>query len=160
MASKTIPKRSKKISADWPVWYDPASPVGSAVRYVASLSGYFNWVGFYALKGKVLQLGTYIGGATPHRSIAVGKGVCGMAVKEDRDLNVPDVTRFEGYLACNAVTRSELVVLVRDPKGRIRGQIDIDSRTPSAFGPEEETRVREVAAELGRLWPESGNRKN
>ena len=160
MASKSRPKRSEKISPDWPVWYDPSAPLGSAVRYVASMSGLFNWVGIYALKGKVLELGPFIGEESPHRRIPVGKGVCGTAVKEDRDVNVPDVTRFEGYLACSATTRSELVVLVRNPKGRILGQIDIDSRTPSAFGPEEEKRVREIAAELGRLWPESGNRKS
>lgn len=136
-----------------PVWYQPEAPLGSAVRHVASLSGKFNWVGIYLLKGKFLELGPYIGKKTDHTRIAIGKGVCGTAVKEDRDQNVPDVHGVENYLACSLETQSELVVLIRDGKGGVLGQIDIDSHTTNAFGPEEERAVRKVADELGELWP-------
>lgn len=153
MAKKT-PRKLKPISPDWPVWFDPEAPLGSAVRYVASLSPRFNWVGIYELRGKTLHLGPYIGAPSEHTRIPVGKGVCGTAVAENADQNIPDVKSHGNYLACSLETRSELVVLVRDRKGRILGQIDIDSHTPNAFGPEEEQKVRKVAEELGERWPE------
>lgn len=149
------PKRRpvKVISPDDPVWFDPLSPLGSAVRYVAGLSPKFNWVGIYVLKGKTLKLGPYLGAKTDHTSIPVGKGVCGTAVAEDQDQNVPDVSAVGNYLSCSVETRSELVVLVRDAKGKILGQIDIDSHVPAAFGSTEESAVKRVAKELGERWP-------
>lgn len=143
----------KPISPSWPVWYDPASPLGSAVRYVASLSPHFNWVGIYVLKGKALELGPYVGAETEHTRIPVGKGVCGTAVAQNADQNVADVTQTDNYLACNLETRSELVILIRDRSGNILGQIDIDSHKLNAFGTSEEQSVRQVAKELGHLWP-------
>jgi L-methionine (R)-S-oxide reductase len=135
-----------------PVWYDGASPLGSAVRYLASLSPKFNWVGIYLLKGKTLVLGPYLGAKTDHIRIPVGKGVCGTAVKKEQDQNIPDVRAISNYISCNLETRSELVVLVRDRKEKIVAQIDIDSHTAGAFGAEEERVVRQVARELGQLW--------
>lgn len=154
-ATRTRVKRpaSLPISPDWPVWYDPASPLGSAVRYVGSLSAKFNWVGIYLLKGSVLVLGPFLGKPSPHARIAVGKGVCGTAVSENRDQNVADVSSAGNYLSCSPDTRSELVVLIRDSGGKVLGQIDIDSNTPDAFGPEEEQAVRRIANELGERWP-------
>lgn len=143
-----------KIDLDQPSWFDPTSPLGSAVRYVASLSPKFNWVGVYVLKGKFLELGPFIGADTDHRRIPIGKGVCGTAVAENADQNVPDVRELNNYLSCSLETRSELVVLIRDRNGKILGQIDIDSHTVNAFGESEEKAVKQVANELGELWPE------
>lgn len=140
-------------SQDLPVWFHPTAALGSAVRYVAGLSSRFNWVGIYILRGKTLELGPFIGAPTPHKKIRVGQGICGTAVQLGVDQNVPDVRARENYLACSVETRSELVVLIRDQKKRIVGQIDIDSHSPDAFGPEEEQAVRKVASELGALWP-------
>jgi L-methionine (R)-S-oxide reductase len=149
-ANRTSPT---KISPDWPVWYNPVAPLGAAVRYIASLSPRYNWVGIYVLKGKNLELGPYIGAPTDHKRIPVGKGVCGTAVAEDRDLNIPDVRAIDNYLSCSLETQSELVVLIRDRAGKILGQVDIDSHSRSAFGPNEEEKVRQIARELGELWP-------
>jgi GAF domain-containing protein len=152
MSSKGI-----SVSPAWPVWFQPDAPLGSAVRYVAGLSPKFNWVGIYVLKGTkgkaMLELGPYIGAATQHTRIPVGKGICGTAVSQNADQNVPDVEGHANYLACSIETKSELVVLIRDKKGAILGQIDIDSHTRSAFGPEEERAVKQVADELGARWP-------
>ena len=93
------------------------------------------------------------GQESEHTRIAVGQGVCGTAVAENADQNVADVRARENYLACSLETRSELVVLVEDRKGKILGQIDIDSHTPNAFGAAEESAVKKVANELGELWP-------
>jgi L-methionine (R)-S-oxide reductase len=135
-----------------PAWYQPRNALGSAVDHVATLSPKFNWVGIYVLKGDVLELGPYIGAPTEHTQIPVGVGVCGAAVAGNKDMNVPDVTGVENYLACSLETASELVVLIRARDGRILGQIDIDSHTRGAFGPAEEEAVRRVALELGDLW--------
>jgi GAF domain-containing protein len=140
-------------SSQAPVWFDPLAPLGSAVKYVASLSPRYHWVGIYVLKGKSLVLGPFIGSETEHQKIPVGTGVCGTAVAENRDMNVPDVTAVDNYLACNVETRSELVVLIRDSKGKVLGQIDIDSHLAGAFGADEEAQVKQVAQELGELWP-------
>ncbi len=152
-AKSATSRRLENITPDQPVWYDAASPLGSAVRHVASLSAKFNWVGVYLLKGKFLELGPFIGAPTDHKKIAVGQGVCGTAVAVGSDQNVPDVRARENYLACSLETRSELVVLIRDRKNRIVGQIDIDSHELNAFGSDEEQAVRKVAEELGKVWP-------
>ncbi|MBU6374727.1 MAG: GAF domain-containing protein [Bdellovibrionales bacterium] len=146
-------KRVEDVSVNQPVWFQPEAPLGSAVRYIASLSPRFNWVGIYILRGKSLVLGPFIGEATEHKKIPVGTGICGTAVAENRDLNVPDVTQVKNYLSCSVATKSELVVLVRSLEGKILGQIDIDSHIPAAFGEQEESWVRQVARELGERWP-------
>lgn len=117
------------------------------------MSARFDWVGVYVLHGDVLELGPYLGAATEHTRIPVGRGVCGTAVALGQDMNVPDVSRAGNYLACSTATRSELVVLIRNRQGVIVGQIDIDSHTLDAFGPVEEAAVREVAERLGAQWP-------
>ncbi len=128
--------------------------LAEAVKDVKLVSDHFDWVGIYFLKNGVLELGPYIGAKTEHTRIAIGTGVCGTAVAEDRDINVPDVHAVQNYLACSLETRSELVVLVRDLEGKILGQIDIDSHTPGAFGAREEQAVKAVAKKLGVIWSE------
>lgn len=132
-------------------------PIGACWAAVKALSAvpHFNWTGIYLLEGDTLYLGPYVGEPTEHTAIPVGRGVCGRAVAEERDLNIPDVTREENYLACSIKTKSELVVLIR-PGGEIFGQIDIDSHFPDAFGPVEEELVREVAVALERKLEQLG----
>jgi L-methionine (R)-S-oxide reductase len=104
----------------------------------------------YMLHDKELVLEAYSGRATDHTRIPVGVGVCGTAVASKQDQNVPDVRAVENYLACNAWTRSELVVLIR--RGNlILGQIDVDSDMPNPFTPDEEAAVRRVADALAIL---------
>ena len=91
----------------------------------------------YMLHGDELVLEAYDGRNTDHTRIPVGQGVCGTAVATRRDQNVPDVRAVENYIACNAWTRSELVVLIRRGD-RILGQIDVDSDEPDPFTAEEE----------------------
>ncbi len=96
------------------------------------------------LHGDELVLEAFAGRETDHTRIPVGQGVCGTAVATGRDQNVPDVRSVENYIACNAWTRSELVVLIRRGD-RILGQIDVDSDEPDPFTDAEETEVRRVA---------------
>jgi L-methionine (R)-S-oxide reductase len=104
----------------------------------------------YMLHGSELVLEAFAGRETEHTRIAVGHGVCGMAVATGVDQNVGDVTSRENYIACNLFTRSELVVLIR--RGTtILGQIDIDSDTPDPFTADEEHAVRQIADALAVL---------
>ena len=104
----------------------------------------------YMLHGNELVLEAHAGRNTDHIRIPVGVGVCGTAVALGKDQNVPDVRAVENYLACNAWTRSELVMLIR--RGSlILGQIDIDSDVPDPFTAEEEAEVKQVADALAIL---------
>ena len=104
----------------------------------------------YMLHGSELVLEAHAGRDTDHTRIPVGVGVCGTAVASGKDQNVPDVRAVENYLACNAWTRSELVVLIR--RGSLLlGQIDIDSDVPDPFTAEEEAEVKQVADALAIL---------
>jgi L-methionine (R)-S-oxide reductase len=110
---------------------------------------HYHWVGVYFLKGNTLVLGPYVGPETEHTHIPVGRGVCGTAVAENTNQIVDDVRRLSNYLACNLETRSEIVVLIRDPKtNRILGQIDIDGTEVGGFDQSDEKFLEEVAKRL------------
>mgnify|MGYP003551975112 CR=1 FL=1 len=83
--------------------------------------------------------------------IGVGKGVCGTAVAEGRNMNIPDVREVSNYLACSTETRSELVVLIRSGE-TIHAQIDIDSHDVGAFDEATVTDVQCVADTLARAY--------
>ena len=104
----------------------------------------------YMLHGDDLVLEAYAGRETEHTRIAVGHGVCGTAVATGEDQIVGDVQAVGNYIACNAWTRSELVVLIRRG-ATILGQIDVDSDQPDPFTAEEESEVRRVAEALAVL---------
>lgn len=97
-----------------------------------------------------LELGAFDGRETQHTSIPVGRGLCGKAVSERRDLNVADVAATPEYLACSRETRSELIILIRR-HDEILGQIDIDSDMPDGFSDAEQAAVKEVADALATL---------
>jgi GAF domain-containing protein len=104
----------------------------------------------YMLHGDDLVLEAHAGRETEHTRIAVGHGVCGTAVATGEDQVVGDVQAVDNYIACNAWTRSELVVLIR--RGElILGQIDVDSDEPDPFTDEEVGAVRAVADGLAVL---------
>lgn len=136
-----------------------------AVAAIAAAEGRFDWVGIYLLEDSEgsaegsahgpseLVLHNYIGKPTEHERITVGVGVCGTAVAEGRDINVPDVHAIDNYLACSLETRSELVVLIRDPAtGEIHGQLDLDSDQPAAFTERDERELKLVADWLAGLF--------
>jgi L-methionine (R)-S-oxide reductase len=104
----------------------------------------------YMLNGDVLDLEAFAGRPTDHTQIAVGKGVCGTAVAESRDLNIPDVREITNYISCSIYTRSELVVLIR--RGPlILGQIDVDSDAIDPFTDAEEAEIKKIADALAVL---------
>lgn len=117
----------------------------SAIEYLHNSNPRFHWTGIYELfPDNVLRLGPYIGAPTDHVFICVGNGVCGSAVAEKRNKNIPDVTKEPNYLACSSSTKSELVVLIRNNE-TIFAQIDIDSHDYDAFDADIVQQVEKVA---------------
>lgn len=110
----------------------------------------YTGVYMYMVRGDQLELEAFDGRPTDLTEIAMGEGMCGKAVAEKRDLNIPDVSAADGYLSCSIETKSELVVLIRR-HDEILGQIDIDSDLLDGFPPAEEGAVREVADALAAL---------
>lgn len=115
----------------------------------------YDWVGFYMLeKGRggqpdMLVLGPYIGAPTPHKRIPLNQGICGAAASSGQTVVVDDVSKDPRYLACSIQTKSEIVVPVY-VKGRVVGELDIDSHTPAAFTPEDRRLVEHCAELVGR----------
>ncbi len=121
-----------------------------AVRKIAaSDTKRISWTGVYLLnaEGNELWLHNYVGTPTEHAKIAVGQGVCGTAVAEKSNKNIPDVRKVENYLTCNPDVQSELVVLIR-AGDVIFGEIDLDSEEPKAFKADDEAAVQAVADKL------------
>jgi L-methionine (R)-S-oxide reductase len=123
-----------------------------AVKHIKQADPRYNFVGIYMLNedGDELWLQNYLGEPTDHARIPVGRGVCGTAVAENRNQNVPDVTQVGNYLSCSPRTKSELVVLIH-AGSQIAGQIDIDAREVNAFSPDDQTNIELVAAKLGEM---------
>ncbi len=91
-----------------------------------------NWAGFYFWDGRELVVGPFQGKPACVR-IALGKGVCGTAAATRRTQLVPDVHAFPGHIACDAASRSEIVVPLFDAHGGLIGVWDVDSPTPARF---------------------------
>ena len=105
-----------------------------------------NWAGFYLLEGETLVLGPFQGKLACVR-IPVGRGVCGTAVAENQVQRVEDVHAFDGHIACDAASNSE-IVLPLVVKNQIIGVLDIDSTVFSRFTIEDEQGLRELVANL------------
>ena len=124
----------------------------TAIRGLHEMDPRFHWTGIYELfPDNVLRLGPFIGAPTEHVFIGVGNGVCGTAVAEKRNINVPDVRNVTNYLACSTETRSELVILIRSGE-KIHAQIDIDSHEVAAFDDSAVEQVQEIADWLAKAY--------
>ena len=134
-------------------WY---TNLASASALLMAHLPQLNWVGFYLADANKLRLGPFQG-LPACLSIEFGKGVCGTSAAERRSLRVDDVHAFPGHIACDARSRSELVVpLIGRGNGRVLGVLDLDSPELARFseadrlGLENLVRVLVDATE----WPE------
>jgi len=104
-----------------------------------------NWVGFYFFDGKELVVGPFQGLPACVR-IPLDKGVCGAAARSGQTQRIDDVHAFPGHIACDAASRSELVVpLLRD--GQLFGVFDLDSPQPARFDAQDQAGL-EILAHL------------
>ena len=100
----------------------------------ALLKSRFNWfwVGFYKVEGDHLILNAFQGPVACVK-IRKGKGVCGKSWEENKSIIVKDVDLFEGHIACNEASKSEIVIPIRDKKGEIAYVLDLDHDRINAF---------------------------
>ena len=130
---------------------DPVANAANAAAAIYHSLPDLNWAGFYFLRGQELVLGPFQGKPACVR-IPVGKGVCGTAAAERRSVLVADVHAFSGHIACDAASRSELVVpLVRGDN--LLGVLDLDSPEPGRFTETDRIGCEALAAILVRHLP-------
>jgi L-methionine (R)-S-oxide reductase len=109
----------------------------------------FLWVGFYLVQQDTLVLGPFQGPVACTR-IAKGKGVCGTAWMEKRNILVPDVEQFPGHIACSSLSRSEIVLpAFRD--GKVFLVLDVDSEELNHFSEEDEKGLQEIIRIIEKL---------
>ena len=112
-----------------------------------------NWAGFYRFDGSELVLGPFQGKPACVR-IQVGRGVCGAAAIMGKTVVVPDIHEFPGHIACDAASRSEIVVpLVKD--GYLLGVLDLDSPHLNRFDAADKSGLENIARILiaATAWP-------
>jgi GAF domain-containing protein len=113
----------------------------------------YNWVGFYMLEAganpPVLVLGHYQGAMTPHTRIHLHQGICGAAASSGKTVVVDDVRKDPRYLACSIETKSEIVVPIF-VRGKVAGELDIDSHFLAAFATEDRELVEYCAQLVGK----------
>lgn len=124
---------------------DPIANAANTSALIFQMLPDLNWAGFYFLKQEnELVLGPFQGKPACVR-IAVGRGVCGTAVERAQSILVEDVHAFPGHIACDAASRSELVVpLLRD--GAVFGVIDLDSPIASRFDRDDQAGIEALAS--------------
>jgi GAF domain-containing protein len=117
-------------------------------RFLEASFSHYDWVGVYRLDGRDLVLEAYAGpAATEHTRIPVDRGLCGRAARDGVTVIVDDVRASTEYLACFLSTRSEIVVPVL-AKGRVVGEIDIDSDRTAGFDATDRALLEEVASRV------------
>lgn len=106
-----------------------------------------NWVGFYFFDGTELVVGPFQGLPACVR-IPLDRGVCGAAASTRQTQRVEDVHAFPGHIACDAASRSELVVPLVAADGSLMGVFDLDSPLPGRFDADDQRGMEALAAAL------------
>lgn len=124
---------------------DPVANMANLAALIWQMLPDLNWAGFYRVVDGGLVVGPFIGKPACVR-IPFGKGVCGAAAASGRTQLVADVHAFPGHIACDAASRSELVVPVMR-EGQVIAVIDLDSPEVARFD-EEDAQGMEILAEV------------
>ncbi|MBZ9979337.1 GAF domain-containing protein [Mesorhizobium sp. BR-1-1-10] len=125
--------------------HDSIANAANTVALIFQMVPDLNWAGFYFLASdEELVLGPFQGKPACVR-IAVGQGVCGTAVELGTSMLIKDVHDFPGHIACDAASRSELVVLLVDEEG-VFGVLDLDSPLPGRFDSADQAGIEALAA--------------
>jgi putative methionine-R-sulfoxide reductase with GAF domain len=111
-----------------------------------------DWVGIYYKASYIfkenstdLVLGPYLGRSTHHIRIPIDKGFCGMALREEKTVNIEDVSKDTTHIACSITTKSEIVIPLKDSNGHFVAELDIDSDKLASFNPKLEAELQEFA---------------
>ena len=128
--------------------HNPMGQLANAAALLHETMGWW-WTGFYLVNGDTLQLGPFQGPVACY-NIKRGRGVCGTAWHENRTIVVPDVEQFPGHIACSSLSRSEIVVPLRDNQGDVIGVLDIDSKDLATFDDIDARWLEEIAGIISR----------
>ncbi|SFR92638.1 GAF domain-containing protein [Dyella sp. OK004] len=104
-----------------------------------------SWAGFYLFDGEELVVGPFQGKPACVR-IAIGRGVCGTAAQSRQTQLVRDVHEFEGHIACDAASNSEIVVPLVKADGSLLGVWDVDSPLVARFDDEDRAGMEALCA--------------
>ena len=110
----------------------------------------FWWTGFYRVIGEELVLAPFQGPMACTR-IAYGKGVCGTAWQRGESIVVEDIEQFPGHIACSSLSRSEIVVPIKNKDNDIVAVLDIDSEHLATFDEVDRLSLEKIATLLGSL---------
>lgn len=125
---------------------DRIANLSNATALLKQFLNNINWVGFYLLKGEQLVLGPFQGLPACVR-IPLGRGVCGTAASKMKTVRVADVNQFPGHIACDAASRSEIVIpIIIDDQ--LVGVLDIDSPDEGRFNEKDQEFLEEFVDEL------------
>ena len=130
----------------------PIPNLANASALIWQMLGDINWAGFYLMERDTLYLGPFQGKPACIR-IPLGQGVCANAAQKGQILRVYDVHEFEGHIACDSASRSEIVLPVHSD-GSVIAVLDIDSPLTGRFSQEDEDGLREIVKVLERncIW--------
>jgi GAF domain-containing protein len=122
---------------------DPIANMANCAALLFHSLPRLNWVGFYLLKGCELVVGPFQGRPACVR-IALGRGVVGTAAEKRTTIRVADVDQFPGHIACDAASKSEIVVPLVSGDSHLLGVLDVDSPELDRFDAEDEEGLRAI----------------
>ncbi|MFN3341143.1 MAG: GAF domain-containing protein [Flavobacteriales bacterium] len=128
---------------------DLIANLSNLMAALRSAFGFF-WVGVYRVSGNELVLGPFQGSIACTR-IAKGKGVCGACWEKEVSIIVPDVDAFPGHIACSSLSRSEIVIPVKNAKNELVMILDVDSDRLNDFDETDRIYLEKVAALIGKM---------
>lgn len=134
------------------IWRDEGGATLDDIALMATINSVlanrfpqFFWTGFYRVCGDKLVVGPYIG-TVGCLQIQIGKGVCGTAAAKRETVIVPDVNQFPGHIACDANSKSEIVVPVFDAQRELIAVLDVDSDQLDAFDEDDRIGLERIVA--------------
>jgi GAF domain-containing protein len=125
----------------------------SVAKLLKTEVAHYNWVGFYIFdkQSQTLILGPYVGKATEHTHISIGKGVCGQVAQNKQTMIVQDVSAIDNYIACSLDVLSEIVVPII-LNNEFVAEIDIDSHAQAPFTSADKELLEQIALMLTHLF--------
>ena len=136
----------------------PIANLANAAALLYNTLPQINWAGFYLLHKDRLILGPFQG-KPACIEIPLGKGVCGTAADRRETLCVPDVHLFEGHIACDSASNSEIVIPLLASDGTLIGVLDIDSPIYHRFSELDQQGLKEFARLLGATFSQNNSQK-
>lgn len=133
----------KQIAELMPKTNDLYARMSTIIAVLHHKMDYFFWTGYYFLKNDQLIVGQYQG-PVACQELSKNTGVCWAGINEQKAIIVPDVEKFPGHIACDSRSKSEIVIPVKDSKGKIIGVLDIDSNEYNSFDETDEKMLTQI----------------